>query len=84
MLETLMKTIFLKFWSKKGWKPDDIDPMAEIIFKMFYTKVSQMMTEIDIFKNIAPLSGNQWSTWNICITIIWRPLATEAQSCSVR
>ena len=26
--------------------------LAEIIFKMFYTKVSQMMTEIDIFKNI--------------------------------
>ena len=27
--------------------------LAEIIFKMFYTKVSQMMTEIDIFKNIS-------------------------------
>ena len=26
--------------------------LTEIIFKIFYTKVSQMMTEIHIFKNI--------------------------------
>ena len=26
--------------------------LAEIIFKTFYAKVSQMMTEIDILKNI--------------------------------
>ena len=35
--------------------------LAEIIFKIFYTKVSQMMTEIDIFKNISTLPVDLFS-----------------------
>ena len=38
--------------------------LAEIIFKTFYAKVSQMMTEIDIFKNIPTLPLDLFSYRN--------------------
>ena len=55
--------------------------LAEIIFKIFYTKVSQMMTEIDNFKNIPPsqmILSLLLSLLKRRLQVIWRLLATEA------